>query len=297
MPVRRSSRRAPAVVAGEAAAARARVDRSFADTDTDTDLDPTVAAFFDIDNTIVRGASVFHLAMGLAQRKFFTMSDVRDFAWKQVKFRVAGREDLEDMASAVDSALSFVAGHTVDEINALTEEIFDERIADRLYAGTVALAAQHLKAGHRVWLVSAAPIEMASIIAERLGLTGALATVSEVDDGVYTGRLRGAPLHGPAKAEAVRALADREGLDLQRCSAYSDSANDIPMLAMVGHPTAINPDTALRRHAKAMDWKVYDYRTGRKVAKIGLPTALAVGVAAGVVGGVVADQRRRDAAT
>jgi len=292
MPVRRSSRPAPAVVAGEAAAARARVERST----SEADLDPTAAAFFDIDNTIVRGASIFHLAMGLAQRKFFTISDVREFAWKQVKFRVAGREDLEDMASAVDSALSFVAGHTVDEINALTEEIFDERIADRLYAGTVALASQHLKAGHRVWLVSAAPIEMASIIAERLGLTGALATVSEIDDGVYTGHLRGAPLHGPAKAEAVRALAEREGLDLERCAAYSDSANDIPMLSLVGHPTAVNPDTALRRHARAMDWQVYDYRTGRKVAKIGLPTALAVGVAAGVVGGIVADQRRRDGA-
>ena len=287
MPARRSPRRAPAVVAGEAAAALARVDA------TADDNDPAVAAFFDIDNTIVRGAAIFHLAMGLAHRKFFTLSDVGEFAWKQVKFRVAGREDLDDIASAVDAALSFVAGHTVEEIRTLGEEIFDERIADRLYAGTVALADQHLKAGHRVWLVSAAPIEMASIIAERLELTGALATVSEVDHGVYTGHLRGAPLHGPAKAEAVRALAEREGLDLSRCSAYSDSSNDIPMLSLVGHPTAVNPDSGLRRHSKAMGWQVYDYRTGRKAAKIGVPSALAVGVVAGVVGGVVADQRRR----
>jgi phosphoserine phosphatase len=112
---------------------------------------------------------------------------------------------------------------------------------------------------------------------------------------VYTGRLRGAPLHGPAKAEAVRALAEREGLDLEQCWAYSDSANDVPLLTLVGHPVAINPDRALRRHARSMDWAVHDYRTGRKAAKIGVPTALALGVAAGIAGGLVADHRRRAA--
>jgi phosphoserine phosphatase len=144
-----------------------------------------------------------------------------------------------------------------------------------------------------VWLVSAAPIELATVIARRIGLTGALGTVSEIEDGTYTGRLVGAPLHGPAKAEAVRALATREGLDLARCAAYSDSANDVPMLSLVGHPVAVNPDSTLRRHARSMGWDVYDYRTGRKAAKIGVPTALAIGVAAGIAAGVVSEQRRR----
>jgi HAD superfamily hydrolase (TIGR01490 family) len=285
----RLPRPAPAVVAGEAAAASAQVEGPV------PPGDPRAAAFFDIDNTIVRGASIYHMARGLAKRDFFTAHDVSTFAWQQVKFRVQGREDLDDMASAVDNALSFVAGHTVEEITRLGEEIFDERIADRLYAGTVALASAHLTAGRRVWLVSAAPIELATIIAGRLGLTGALGTVSEVRSGVYTGRLRGAPLHGPAKAEAVRALAEREDLHLEQCWAYSDSANDVPLLTLVGHPVAINPDRALRRHARSMDWAVHDYRTGRKAAKIGVPTALALGVAAGIAGGLVADHRRRAA--
>ncbi|HUW16995.1 MAG TPA: HAD-IB family hydrolase, partial [Actinomycetes bacterium] len=267
---------APAVVAGEAAAAVAEVEAALAPND------PTAAAFFDIDNTVVRGASVFHLAMGLASRKFFTAGDVSTFVWQQVKFRIAGREDLEDMHSAVEAALSFVAGHSVDEVVQLGQEIFDERIADKLYAGTIALANTHLEAGQRVWLVSAAPIELASIIAAKLGLTGALGTVSEVDGTLYTGKLVGAPLHGPAKAEAVRALADREGLDLSQCSAYSDSSNDVPMLSVVGHPVAVNPDSGLRRHARAMGWEVHDYRTARKAAKVGVPTAVAIGVAAGV---------------
>jgi len=278
---------APAVVAGEAAAAAAAQTRSLAD-----QPDERAAAFFDIDNTIVRGASLFHLARGLASRKFFTVGDVRRFAWKQAKYRLAGSEDLDDMASAVEAALSFVAGHSIEEVRSLADEIFDERIERKLYAGTIALARQHLDQGQRVWLVSAAPVEIASTIAAKLGLTGALGTVSEDVDGVYTGRLVGTPLHGPAKAEAVRALAERENLDLARCSAYSDSHNDVPMLMLVGHPVAVNPDAKLRRHARALGWRVYDYRTGRKAAKIGVPSAVAVGAGAGVVTGVLASRRK-----
>jgi HAD superfamily hydrolase (TIGR01490 family) len=277
----------PAVVAGEAAAAAVNVEPASATPDL------RAAAFFDIDNTVVRGASLFHLARGLASRKFFTATDVAAFAWKQAKYRVAGREDVDDIASAIDAALSFVAGHTVDEVTRLGDEIFDERIEGKLYGGTIALARGHLTLGQRVWLVSAAPVEVASLIARKLGLTGALGTVSEVSGGVYTGRLVGAPLHGPAKAEAVRALAEREGLDLAQCAAYSDSANDIPLLSLVGQPVAINPDTKLRRHARAMGWQVFDYRTGRKAARIGVPAAVVSGAAIGVAAGVLSAKRKR----
>ena len=117
------------------------------------------------------------------------------------------------------------------------------------------------------------------MIARRLGLTGAMGTVAEHVDGVYTGRLVGDMLHGPAKAEAIKALAEREGLDLAECSAYSDSYNDLPMLRLVGDPCAINPDARLRAHARAHGWRIRDYRTGRKAARAGL----VVGPAAGAV--------------
>ncbi len=135
-------------------------------------------------------------------------------------------------------------------------------------------------------------METATIIARRLGLTGALGTVAESVDGVYTGRLVGEPLHGPAKAEAVRALAAAEGLDLARCAAYSDSHNDIPMLSLVGHPYAINPDAKLRKHAKLHDWRLRDYRTGRKAAKVGIPAAAGVGALVGGTAAAVALHRR-----
>ena len=149
-----------------------------------------------------------------------------------------------------ENALAFVAGRPVAEIVQASEEIYDELMADRIWAGTRALAQQHLDAGQRVWLVTATPVELASIIAHRLGLTGALGTVAEVVDGKYTGRLVGELMHGPAKAEAVLALAEREGLDLPRCTAYSDSANDLPMLSLTGTAVAVNPDTELRAIAR-----------------------------------------------
>lgn len=275
-------------LAGEAAAAAAEVETALV-----TPSDPTSAAFFDVDNTIMQGASIFHLARGLHRRKFFTTREIAGAAWKQAYFRVVGVEDPEHVADARSSALGFIAGHTVAELQELTEEIFDEAMAHRIWPGTRAQAQLHLDQGQRVWLVTAAPIEIAQVIARRLGLTGAMGTVAEHDAGVYTGRLVGDMLHGPAKAEAVRALADREGLDLRACSAYSDSYNDLPMLSMVGDPCAINPDSRLRAHAREAGWRIRDYRTGRKAARAGLVVGAAAGALSGTVAAGVALRSRR----
>ncbi len=257
--------------------------------------DPRAAAFFDLDNTVMQGAALFHFGRGLYKRKFFDKRDLLRFAWQQAYFRMAGNEDPEHMRDARDSALSIVKGHRVEELTGIGEEIYDEYMAGKIWPGTRALAQAHLAAGQRVWLVTAAPVETAAIIARRLGLTGALGTVAESVDGVYTGRLVGEPLHGPAKAEAVRALAMAEDLDLSRCAAYSDSANDIPMLSLVGHPYAINPDAALRRHARAEGWRLRDYRTGRKAARVGIPAAVGVGAVTGGVLAALAIRRRNSA--
>ncbi len=275
-------------LAGEAAAAAAGVEAALA-----TPADPTAAAFFDVDNTLMQGASIFHLARGMHRRQFFTTREIASAAWKQAYFRIVGVEDPEHVASTRASALSFIAGHTVTELEELGEEIFDEAMAPRIWPGTRALAQMHLDEGQRVWLVTAAPIEIAQIIARRLGLTGALGTVAEHVDGVYTGRLVGDMLHGPAKGEALKALAEREGLDLAACSAYSDSYNDLTMLSLVGIPTAINPDARLRAYAKRQGWPIRDYRTGRKAARAGLLAAGFAGAVTGAVAAGAAVRRRR----
>ena len=174
------------------------------------------------------------------------------------------------------------------------EEIYDEYMAERIWPGTRALAQAHLDAGQKVWLVTAAPVETATIIARRLGLTGALGTVAESVDGVYTGKLVGEPLHGPAKAEAVRALAAAEGLDLAPLRGVQRLAQR--------HPDAVAGRATRTRSTRTpscastparLDWRLRDYRTGRKAAKVGIPAAAGVGAVAGGTAAAIALHRRR----
>lgn len=273
------------VQAGEAAAAAAELEAG-----VDVAPDTRAAAFFDLDNTVLRGASIFYLARGLYARKFFRTRDVLRFGYQQVRFRL-GAEHAGHMDEARSAALTFIAERSVAELKDIGEEIFDEYIARKIWPGTLELAQLHLDQGQRVWLVTATPVEVATIIAKRIGLTGALGTVAEHADGFYTGRLVGDLLHGSAKAEAVRALAVREGLKLDRCAAYSDSANDIPMLSLVGHPCAINPDADLRAYARENGWRIQDYRGRRRNTAIGV--AAGAGAVAGAVAGAWYAHRRR----
>ncbi len=248
---------------------------------------PGAAAFFDVDNTIIRGSSFAVLARGMADRDYFTTSEVVEFTWKQLKYVMSGKENLDDMAQATENGLMFVKDREQAEIEDVAEVAYDERMVGRLWAGTVELAEAHKALGHEVWLVSATPVEVATVIARRLGLTGGLGTIAEVEDGRYTGRLVGLPLHGAAKVAAVQRLADERGLDLARCAAYSDSANDIPMLNVVGCPVAINPDGPLRAHSRAEKWPIRDYRIrGKQSVRRGVPAAAAAGLAVGAAVGV-----------
>ena len=277
-------------LAGQASAAAAEVEQP------PPEPDPTAGAFFDVDNTLMRGASIYHFARGLAARKMFGARDLARMTWGQIYFRLRGAENSDHIDAARQAALAFVAGHSVADIVSLGEEIYDDTMADRIWEGTRELTQRHLRAGQRVWLVTATPVELASILSRRLGLTGALGTVAETVDGVYTGRLVGGLLHGEAKAAAIRALAVREGLDLARCSAYSDSVNDMPMLTLVGHPHAVNPDLGLRAEARNRGWPVHDFRSGRKATMIALPVAAGAGAVAGGVAAGFALHRRHTGA-
>jgi len=255
--------------------------------------DPSAAAFFDVDNTLMRGASIYHFARGLAARKMFGPKDMAAMVWGQLAFRLRGAENADHIDAARQAALAFVTGHKVEDIVRLGEEIYDDTMADRIWSGARQLVQHHLDAGQRVWLVTATPVELANILARRLGLTGALGTVAESVDGVYTGRLVGGLLHGQAKAAAIQALAEREGLDLARSSAYSDSANDLPMLSLVGYPSAVNPDPELRAAARERGWPMHDFRSGRRATLVALPVAAGVGALAGGLAAGLALRKRR----
>jgi HAD superfamily hydrolase (TIGR01490 family) len=238
-----------------------------------------VAAFFDVDNTIIRGASAFHLGRALRRRGLFRRRDIARFALDQARYQVFG-EDLRQLDDVRSRALGLIAGHSVAEVTSIAEQVYDDVLGPRVFPGTRRLLQAHLDAGHQVWLVTATPTEVGALVARRLGATGAIATVAESHDGVYTGRLVGSFVHGAGKAAAVRALATREGIDLARSFAYGDSINDRPLLESVGQPCAINPERSLRRVATRCDWPVREFRARtRRAARATTRAAVWAGAA------------------
>ena len=217
------------------------------------------AAFFDVDNTIIRGSSIFLFGKAAFKRKFFSRRDFWNFAWHQARF-IARGETAKTLSDVKDRALGLVAGHKVEELSSLTEIVYDDYITTKLWPETVRLAQEHMKAGREVWLITATPVEIAEIMAKKLGLTGGLGTLVDRKDGVLTGKLVGEALHGKAKYKAMKRLAKDRNISLKRSYAYSDSHNDLPMLTHVGHPVAVNPDKILKTHAEAAGWKILDFK-------------------------------------
>jgi HAD superfamily hydrolase (TIGR01490 family) len=200
------------------------------------------AAFFDVDNTLVRGSTLYFLGRGMYQRGFFTKKDISRFVLANLRFRLTGKENPEEIARWQAAATDFIGGHNVKEIAAMGQDVYDQYVSPALWQGTINIAQTHLSHDEEVWLVTATPEIIANLIAERLGFTGALGSRAESTDGTYTGRMIGNLLHGKEKAIAIRELAQKRGFDLSDCYAYSDSRNDLPLLLEVGHPSAINPD-------------------------------------------------------
>ena len=228
-------------------------------------LTVTRAAFFDVDNTLIRGSTLYFLGKGMYQRGYFTKKDVSRFVLANLRFRLTGKENKEEIQRFQDAATDFIGGHSVEDIEKIAQEIYDQYVSPALWQGTIDIAQKHLAAGEEVWLVTAAPEDMAVLMAKRLGFTGALGTKAEVVDGVYTGKMNGLLLHGNQKAVAVRELARQTGIDLANSFAYSDSHNDFPLLTAVGKPAAINPDTLLQIRAIRDNWPIHDFRRARAV--------------------------------
>ena len=230
------------------------------------------AAFFGVDDTIIRGASSYHLARELYRRGFFRRRDIAFFARHALSYFFFG-ENKAHINSVRARALRIIEGHSEAEVLAIAEEVYEHVLAHRIFPGARDLLNDHLETGDQVWIITAAPREVGDLVARRLGLTGALGTVADQVDGIYTGELLGDMMHGEHKAAGVRSIAVAQDIDLQSCSAYGDSANDIPMLRAVGDPCAINPDPRLRLFAAEIGWPVRDFRRRRRNVRGGLRTA------------------------
>jgi HAD superfamily hydrolase (TIGR01490 family) len=228
----------------------------------ETVSDAPIVAFFDVDNTLLRGASMFHMAKAARRAHIIKAREIIKFGWHQATFLFIG-ENNRQLGSIKGRAIEIIGGHTEAELRGIADEIFERDIKNRLWPETVGLTQEHLAKGHQVWLISATPRIVGTVIAERLGLTGALGTeFVTLADGVFEGNFDGEVLHGEAKAIAARDLTTRLGAALADCWAYSDSRNDIPLLSLVGHRVVVNPDSRLAKHARRLGWPILELKRG-----------------------------------
>lgn len=253
--------------------------------DASSPEDPArIGAFFDVDETLVRGASVYWAAKEMFRRSFFGINDLSYAARQTLRYVLFG-EDTNRIGDFSSRAAQLVAGKTVEEMQELGEDVFERYFVPKVYRATYDLLKQHVDAGHQVYLISATPWLIAEEFARRIGAMGGIGTKTKVSAGRLVGELDGAIVHGEAKVVSVLEVAAEHDLDLERSWAYSDSANDIPMLSTVGNPVAVNPDRALRAYARTHGWRILRaYETKDIVKRTLARTALTAAAGAAVYG-------------
>jgi HAD superfamily hydrolase (TIGR01490 family) len=238
------------------------------------------AAFFDLDRTLIKGASTYAFALAAWRRDMMSIGELAGDARKAIAFRMRGSTD--QSAEAVrDRILEAISGHPVDDLAQLGADIIP-RLIGNVRPEARGLVDLHLEAGRDTFIVTATPIEIVDALAVELGMTGAIGTVAERSDGRYTGRLAAPFCYGAGKAEMIRRLAAEKGYDLLLSYAYSDSASDLPMLEAVGHPVAVNPDQTLLQVARSRGWPIVEFSTtAKRVVLTSLGVVASAGTAVG----------------
>jgi HAD superfamily hydrolase (TIGR01490 family) len=247
------------------------------------------AAFFDLDKTLIEGSSALHFARAAFKTGMLSRRQLAKDAWANVRFRLRGSTD-EDTEELKERILEAIAGQRAVDLARLGPHVL-AGVLPLLYQDVLDEAYAHQDAGRPAYIVTAASQELANVLAQVLVFDGGIGMRAEVRDGVYTGRAAGPFTYREGKAEAIRELAAREGIDLAESYAYSDSESDLPMLQVVGHPVAVNPDPALQRIAREEGWRIMRFdKLGRRIKLAG--TAVGLVLAAGGGGFVVARTRR-----
>jgi HAD superfamily hydrolase (TIGR01490 family) len=256
------------------------------------------AAFFDLDKTIIAKSSTLAFSRPFYEGGLINRRTVLRSGYSQFVYLVGGAD--HDQMERMRQYLSGLAsGWDVQTVKDIVAETLHHIVDPLVFDEAVRLIEEHHTAGRDVVIVSSSGAEVVEPIGEMLGADRVIATEMVIEDGRYTGDIA-FYAYGENKAEAMRALAARDGYDLERSYAYSDSATDQPMLEAVGHPHAVNPDKALRKVAVERGWPVLDFNRPVELRKrVRMPasrTALAgaaLGAGALAASAVVIASRRR----
>lgn len=245
-----------------------------------------VAAFFDLDKTIVATSSAFAFGRTLIAHGMLSTKDALALVLAETGYMLTGHSE-QQMDDAKNQITQMIKGMRVEDLKEALEHTLELRVVPAIFSEARALIDDHLNQGHDVIIISASVAELVEPIAEELGATHTLTTLLDVHEGTYTGELL-FYCRGDAKAEGIRRLAMQHGYNLADSFAYSDSATDIPMLEAVGHPHAVNPDRALKKHAQEHDWPVLNFKNPVPLVPapskkdVGIGSAIAAVVALGV---------------
>ena len=247
------------------------------------------AAFFDLDKTIIAKSSTLAFAGQLSKAGFLNKPALVKAAIAQIYYQMFGA-DHDQLEKIREELTQLTKGWDRDKISQLVEETVDEVVSPLVYAEALAIIDEHHRAGRDVVVISSSPVEVVRPLGKYLGIDRVIGTQSEIDqDGKYTGELE-FYAYGPGKAEAMVDMAKREDIDLTASYAYSDSITDAPMLEVVGHPVAVNPDKELRELAEEHDWQIMEFSAPvtvrTRLATVPKPVPVISGAA--VAGGLAA---------
>lgn len=216
-----------------------------------------MAAFFDLDKTILAKSSSLAFARPLYRGGLIGRADVLRSAYAQMVYLASGA-DHDQMEKMRHYMSELCAGWDVSKVRSIIQETLDDIVDPIVYSEAMSLIEEHHEAGHDVIIISSSGTEVVEPVAARLGADKAIGTQLAIDNDVYTGEIL-FYAYGPNKADAMHQLAEDEGYDLASCFAYTDSHTDLPMLEVVGHPFAVNPDEELRRISEERDWPILDF--------------------------------------
>jgi putative phosphoserine phosphatase / 1-acylglycerol-3-phosphate O-acyltransferase len=169
-----------------------------------------------------------------------------------------------DPTKFADVAFMGLRGRAEDTLTELGERLFVQKVSGTMRPEARDLVRAHRGMGHTLVIASSASKYQIEPVAADLGIEHILCTAVEVEDGVLTGRLAGPMLWGEPKAAAVREFARTNNIDRRASYAYANGAEDVPLLAAVGNPSALNPHPGLAAVARSQDWPIVNLREPRR---------------------------------